>query len=87
MPYNHGTQHWIYFLLGIILSAILEELCRQSLPGILKWFNNEVSLYLINAFNLPFSPNTASKLIIAFLIVISLGVFFGHLEKRKRGKG
>lgn len=83
MPIRHGTHHGISFILGIFLSVLLGELFRKVMPGFFSFIDG-FSQFLINIFNIPFTPDVLSKLMLAFIIVVLYGIAFGTVEKVKR---
>ncbi len=86
MPIRHGVHHGISFIVGIFLSVLLGGLFRNEMPGFFASID-EISQFFINAFNLPFTPDTLSKLILAFIIVVLYGIAFGTFEKVKHKDG
>ena len=82
MPLRHGTHHGISFIVGIFLSVLLGEVFRRAMPGFFSFVDN-FSQFIINTFNIPFTPDTMSKLMLAFIIVILYGIAFGTVEKVK----
>ena len=83
MPIRHGAHHGISFIVGIFLSVLLGGLFRKAMPGFFA-FIDKISQFFINSFNIPFTPDTLSKLILAFIIVVLYGIAFGTFEKAKR---
>lgn len=86
MPIRHGTHHGISFIVGIFLSVLLGELFRQWMPGFFTFIDG-FSEFLINTFNIPFTPDMMSKLMLAFIIVVLYGIGFGTVERVKRKAG
>lgn len=83
MPIRHGTHHGLSFIVGIILSVLLGELFRKAMPSFFSLLDS-FSQLILNVFGLPFTTETLTMLVLAFIIVVLYGIAYGTVEKAKR---
>jgi len=72
---KHATSHGFAVLMCTIISAFLINTLSQLLPQVIRKVD-ELSILLINQFNVPLSIEYLSISIVASLLAMLWGIFF-----------
>ncbi len=80
---KHASSHGLALLVCTVVAGVLIGMGRDHYPMIAQKLE-DISLYIVTFFNLDFSPEIISILIIAVILAVIWGIAFSFMHSDKK---